>query len=559
MSQEITAFSTRHQAHCLQYLIPHIASTVAHSWGFFCQLLEPLHLSLIFRVRQSCSMKTSRVCCPPLRRCSCLLTYTAFYLRASTDNIKHNASVLLSHQGSDALPAYSLRHPDPALPASKNRYAAALYDSYNPEVLFGEVLLIPEWTQHTPTKEEIRLNGGVPPPPQPMLPTEFVIQLYNPDQQVIVKWKTGSWSSAPYWEFEMPQQSFRQPSTSTLDRIQSDPTASENTPKLGFKWKKDGKLSKDFVCSLSGKSTNPDGSKRKNREPDITIAMFRHFKELTIYEPNLSRVDMEDPKGLEVVLLLGAIVIREVYSSSIRESFNISDAHRSNPLPSAAATEQPPRRHRNHSYSKPSPTPPTQVSAPPRHSAENPRPPPTDPRSQWELDAETARLRKQVEHEQRERQRAEAAETKRVKRMLEEEDRARREKQKAIDRETERLKKIYGRGDTNHSHLSAAAAPAVTAHPPAPVRRPHSAAPATYIAHNLRPQQQQQQQLGSHFHPPGLYGSTTSIAYSPNTATNPPQRPIVPKKSSFWHLGGRRNDEAAAPSSRLTKQRSTIF
>ena len=158
--------------------------------------------------------------------------------------------------------------------------------------------MIPEWSKPNLTKEELRLAGGIPPPPQPILPTEFVIQLYNPDQQVHVKWNGGSWNSAPYWGFEMPQQTFRQPSASALDRVQSDPTASENTPKLEFRWKKDGKLSKDYVCTLSGRSSYPDGSKKKSKEPDITIGIFKSLKELTIYEPNLSRVDV----GLDNIL-----------------------------------------------------------------------------------------------------------------------------------------------------------------------------------------------------------------------------------------------------------------
>ena len=39
------------------------------------------------------------------------------------------------------------------------------------------------------------------------------------------------------------------------------------------------------------------------------------MRELTIYEPNLQRVEMEDPKGLEVVLLLSAVVIKDLYFS----------------------------------------------------------------------------------------------------------------------------------------------------------------------------------------------------------------------------------------------------
>ena len=416
-----------------------------------------------------------------------------------------------------------------------------MYDSHNPEILFGEVLLIPEWTQPTLNKEEVRLNGGVPPPPQPLLPTEFVIQLYNPDQQVIVRWHGGSWGSTPYWGFEMPQQSFRQPSTSALDRTQSDPTASENTPQLGFRWKKDGKLSKDYVCSLSGKSTNPDGSKRKNREPDITLALFKHFKEVTIYQPNLSRIEMEDPKGLEVVLLLGAVVIREVYNSSMRDTFNITDTiPNASVLPSSSAVDH------SHGSRKPS-TPTPQL--PPRQSSDS-RPPPTDPRSQWELDLETARLQKQVEQEERQRRRADAAETKRVKKMLEEEDRRRRERAKKIDRETERLKKLYGNEQRQslqqYPTLQAQGQP-VTAYPPTPVQRPHSTTSTPYIAHNLRPPQQQRPNLQV----PGPAAASHSGFYEDGEV---PPRPIVPKKSSFWHMG--KKDDSAT---RLTKQRSTVF
>lgn len=372
-------------------------------------------------------------------------------MRPSGDGVKHNATVLLSHHGSEATPEYSLRHPDPTLPGSKNRYALALYDSYNPEILFGEVLLVPEWTQKNPSEEEIRLNGGIPPPPLPVLPTEFVIQLYNPDQQVIVKLHAGSIISAAYWEFEMPQRSFRQPSNSTLDRTKSDPTASETTPKISFKWKKDGKLSKDYVCALSGKSTNPDGSKRKHREPDITVALFRQLREITIYEPNLYRVDMEDAKGLEVVLLLGAIVIREVFNSPLKDVFNIAD------IPKVDSNEGTSRNNSgnkrstgtsDHSVMAPAP----QISPNLQNSQQGPhtqspipsaRLPPTDPRTQWEIDAETARLKKQVEHEEQARRRAEHAETKRIKKMIEAEEREARRKQAEIDKETERLKKIY--------------------------------------------------------------------------------------------------------------------
>ena len=330
----------------------------------------------------------------------------------------------LAQYGSEAHPTYTLRHPDPSLPASRNRYAVALSDSYNPEVLYGEVLLIPEWTKPNPTAEELRLNDGIPPPPQPILPTDFTIQLYNPDQQVLVKHSAKSWSSSPYWEFEMPQRTFRLPSASAIDRTQSDPTASETTPKINFRWRRDGKLSKDLICSLSGKSTNPDGTKRKHKEPDIAISFFRHLRELTIYEPNLSRVEMEDPKGLEVVLLLSAAVLRDVYFAPINTAFNIAD------LPT-------PTRRRGSSNRTPDPNNPLASARP------TGRLPPTDPRSQWELDAETARLKKAEEKERAERQWREAEETKRVQAMLAAEEKEARRKAAEVEKETERLRKQF--------------------------------------------------------------------------------------------------------------------
>ncbi|KAI9877661.1 MAG: hypothetical protein M1830_003180 [Pleopsidium flavum] len=404
-----------------------------------------------------------------------------FYLKPSTEGVKHNSAIYLSQYGSEPQPAYFLRRPDPSLSASRNRYAVALYDSYNPEILFGEVLLVPKWTQPTISKEEIRLNGGVPPPPQPILPLAFTIQLYNPEQQVQVKQKPGSWGSAAYWEFEMPQQTFRQPSTSSLDRTQSDPAASETTPKITFKWKKDGKLSKDLVCSLSGKSTTVDGSKKKNKEPDITVALFKHLKEMTLYEPNLYRVEMEDPKGLEVVILLSAVVIREVFFGQTKEVFNITEPPRrnSNEAPSSGPQNSSPPAviaglYRPSSFqcplskqrlsvkpiagdpNRPPSSDPSQ-SASGRHNQlqstkpmTQPRPPLTDPRTQWEIDAETARLKKQVEHEEREHKRAEHAETKRIKKMLEAEEKEARRKQAEVDKETARLKKAYGLEQNAH-------------------------------------------------------------------------------------------------------------
>ena len=238
----------------------------------------------------------------------------------------------------------------------------------------------------------------------------------------------------------MPQQTFRQPSASALDRSQHDPAGSDVTPKITFKWRKDSKLSKDLACFLSGKSTNPDGSKKKNKEPDITIAIFKALKEVTLYEPNLQRVEIEDMKGLEVSLLLGAAVIRDVYFGNIKETFNIAGTAVTSPRIAPAAVGL------HHSASGALPISlPVSPGSPPR----DPRVPPTDPRSQWEIDAETARLKRLADEEERELKRKVQAEQKQIKKMLEAEDRERRRKQAEIEKETERLKRMYGKEDQN--------------------------------------------------------------------------------------------------------------
>ncbi|KAK5084865.1 hypothetical protein LTR70_007807 [Exophiala xenobiotica] len=355
-----------------------------------------------------------------------------FLLKSSKDKPKQNSIFLYSQYGSDFEPAYALKHLDPEQPASRNRYAVAIYDAHNPDVLFAEVLLIPDWTQPTLSQDEIRRNGGITPAPEPILPTEFAIQLYNPDQQIVVKHKPASFASAATWEFEMPTQSFRTPSHSHLDRSQSDPTISEFTPKLALKWKKDGRLSKDLGCYLSGRALNPDGSKNKHKEPDITIAILKSLKEVTIYEPNMARVEVEDLKGFEVALLLGAVVIRDVYFGSMKETFNIAGGRKTSTSSPTNAT----------------PLVATSAPHPIRRTTDplipEPRIPPTDPRSQWEIDQETERLRRQTALEERQRKQKEEVEQRQIKQMLEAEEKERRRRQAEVDAETERLRRVYG-------------------------------------------------------------------------------------------------------------------
>ena len=336
----------------------------------------------------------------------------------------------------------------------------------------------------------------------------------------------------------MPQQSFRQPSNSTLDRTQSDPTASETTTKIAFKWKKDGKLSKDYICALSGKSTNPDGSKRKNKEPDITVALFRQLREITIYEPNLYRVDMEDAKGLEVVLLLGAIVIREVFNSPLKDVFNIVD------VATKISNESSSRKNSRNKHSAGGPNPlmmPSKVqgSQNPQGSSQglplqtqlsSPRPPPTDPRTQWEIDAETARLKKQVEYEEHERRRTEHAESKRVKKMVEAEEREARRKQAEVDKETERLKKIYA------------------------AEQKYGSPPRSQSAVPWAPAQNKKPQASPNLYSQGPENRVGSGFFSGSLPKNEGIKRIKPKKSLF----GIRSFSDESPR-RLTKKPSTVW
>lgn len=364
-----------------------------------------------------------------------------FFTKPSSDN-PLSSTLFLRQNGSELQPEYTLRRPDPSLPASKNCYGIALYDSYNPEVLYAEVLVQPEWTQPTLSQAEIRAQNGVPPPPVPIVPNHFTIQLYNPDQQVIVRQIAGSWNSSAHWEFEMPQNSFRLPSASAIDRSQSDPAASDVTPKIAFKWKRDGKLTKDISCYLSGKST--DG--RKNREPDITVAMYKGGKDLTIYEPNMHRVDVEDVKGLEVVFLLSAAVIKDIFFNANREMFNInspatngaqSKRKNSGPVIATGRTSATPPVMSGATFSSPA----TQM--PPQNSFAS-QPIQSGSQTQWEIDAETARLKALVEAEEKERERNERLEQKRLKKMLEAEEKERKRRDAEVAKETERLRKQYG-------------------------------------------------------------------------------------------------------------------
>jgi hypothetical protein len=510
------------------------------------------------------------------------------------------------------------------------------------------VLAKPGWTHPTLSQEEIRKNGGVPPPPQPIYPTEFAIQLYNPDTQVIVKQQTSKWSSTISWEFSLPQVTFRMPSNSDLDRTQTDPGADANTPRVNFAWRKEGRLGKDMTCYMTGKSTDLTGKKaKKSKEPDIAVALFSGLREMSIMEPNLYRVEIEDYKGLEVALLLSAAVIRDLFFGDAREQFHINDAaarknsaglrarkgsspmegpHITPPVmtpqppppppysgPSQYPAEkvplqpaggaainaqvQPPSYTPSNLAAKRSSLPPLQTNSrpaqphqqrpqqfqqPQRPQAHQQRPQPQqqqsrpqqpqqsqqgprlDPRAQWEIDAETARLKAQVEAEDREQKRqAEAAKKARRTREAEEErqtlqfleqekkqkereEKERRRKQAEIDKETERLRKQFGDQSNllrpSHQNQSRHSAPLIQG-PWTTQRIPQQHRPAPVPAQPQGP-----------YLAPGSHRPTAShSSFFSNGLPKPQAQPKA--KKSFWGL----RTQSETNAEKLKKKKSSMF
>ncbi|KAI9158967.1 hypothetical protein HJFPF1_06972 [Paramyrothecium foliicola] len=371
-----------------------------------------------------------------------------YSFRQSSENPLHTI-LYFTHNGSNPSAEYLLKRPSPS--ASQNQYALGLMDAQYTSVIYGEVLLKPEWTQPTLSAAEIRAQNGNA-PAIPVMPEAFAVSLYNPDQVVAVKRNQGSWKSDS-WEFEIPEQTFKQPSASRIDRDSDEQQTPDLVPKVMFRWKRDGRLSRDMTCYLCGRSVNG----KKNKEPDITVALFRGGKNdstITIYEPNMARVDVEDRKGLEVVFLLSAEVIRDLYLNPKQDPFNTSGG-------ASAAGVRPSSRGRRRTNSRPGGSP-TGVpamsgalnsagpSSPPRTSPTGgPSAGPSagrDGRKQAEIEAETKRLQAMVAEEERQaRERRDQEEQQRIKQMLDQEEQeSRRRREAEIEAETERLRREYG-------------------------------------------------------------------------------------------------------------------
>ncbi|KIV99322.1 uncharacterized protein PV09_08982 [Verruconis gallopava] len=533
-----------------------------------------------------------------------------YYFKPSNDKHRpYDSTLLFTQFDSEPEPRYILRQLDPTSPQSKGCYAAALFDAYTPDVVFGEILVKPEWTQPTLSQDEIRKNGGVPPPPVPIIPKEVTVQLYAPDQQIIVDEQPGSWNNASTYHFSMPQQTFRLPSASSLDYSTNDPAAEATTPQINFVWKRDGR--KELKCFVTGKSTDKGKKKKGGKEPPIIVAIFEDFKDLTIYEPNLHRVEIEDYKGLEITLLLSATVIRDMWCGQKKDCFNTGAVPRKNSagggllnrkssmplLGLNASTANIASSSNSHllanglsSKGKTSP----QSIPPPSHPPGVPAP---DPRQQWEIDAETARLkrlydeeRKAEEARRRERERRDEEEARRIKKMLEQEEKERRKNQAAIDKESLRLMKLYGKQTGlapprpppqpqrqsyppwgNSSPVSPPYPPRPPHQPPPQSNNPYlqsnglgrppaPAASHSSFFHTTAPRPQQQPHMPprpqQHPHPASMSSTNLMSGAVPSrpprpVSVAPPE--LKPKKSSLWSF------LSGDPAPRLRTQKSTGF
>ncbi|KAK8144086.1 hypothetical protein G3M48_006317 [Beauveria asiatica] len=425
-----------------------------------------------------------------------------FRFQPSSNNPLHTL-LYFTHNGSEPAAEYLLKRP--AASDAKNQYALGLVDVHYASVIYGEVLIRPQWTQPSLSAAELRAQGGVS-TVVPLTPEVLPVSLYNPDQTIPLKLQRSSFKTDS-WEFEMPEQTFKPPSASQIDQDGAAAGIAELTPTVLFRWKRDSRLSKDMTCYMTGRCFGG----KKSKEPDITVAMYhasKHESTVVIYEPNMARVEVEDRKGLEVVLLLGAEVIRDLYLMPKQNPFNTSGApvpvgsaesrisstppppsSSSGPSPSSGGRGRPPAQLAYASGALGDSSPPPPPSGPrPGPSSSSSLPGGRDPQQQAAIDAETKRLQAMVAEEERasrERERRDQEEQRRIQAMLarEDEERRRRE-QAAIDEETDRLRKQYG----------------LPADTPALPPRPSSTGPSGESSY-FRPTQpsQQQQQHGRAF------------------------------------------------------------
>ncbi|CAK7264811.1 monovalent cation:H+ antiporter, CPA1 (nhx1) [Sporothrix epigloea] len=498
-----------------------------------------------------------------------------FIFRPIPDN-PSSAVVYYTRGGSEPAPEYVLVIADPvSKPACHGIYAAALTDPYNgSDVVYGEVVVTPEWQQPTLSAVELREHRergseAAGASPTPKTPSLFSIQLYNPDQAVTIRHLPSSWNRTESWEFEVPIETFRMPSASRLDRQQAAAAATAamplaTAPKNVFRWKRDSRLgNKDMTCYLVGQALGAQRSK----EPDITVALFKHGRDpaVTVYEPNLQRVDVQDRKGLDLVLLLSAQGIRDLYLSPRPDTFNMTGApagtgRRKNSRPvgttmsvvgqvshsgggNSSSTAAAGKQHMPHAASGV----PNEASAPPvsstgSHGTKNKIGVASSAPSSAAIDAETKRLQVMLEREEKERAKRVKEEERQIKKMLEAEEKERRLREAQVAKETERLRRTYGvDGQELPSAMLSPTGPPPSL-PLRPVPRPPQPPTSSYGPNHQHPSYQNHGQ-----------GRQTQR----HGQANAPPRPVSVGPSSWQH--GPSNESTPSTSGRPARKPGGFF
>ncbi|PWW77987.1 hypothetical protein C7212DRAFT_25807, partial [Tuber magnatum] len=278
----------------------------------------------------------------------------------------HITTLTFTANGSQPTASYTkTRAPD-----TDATYSITLHDAFVPDILYATVIATPEIVQ-----QQASSPGAPPPPAKVLLPKGFPLQLYNPDSTVIVT-HNHSTLRGNFWEFSLPKTSFLPPTASKLDAASAaHRNALSHLPRATFRWRKEGGvLSKSMLrCSLVSPANLGNGPKRAGgNEPDIPIATFEGLGDrkgtgdITIYQSNLKRVEVEDLKGLEVVLLLSAMAIGDMWFCPTNLMFNLTPASTSSPVTAAAAVASP-NSERRRTSSTPSIPPPVIVTPTTQH------------------------------------------------------------------------------------------------------------------------------------------------------------------------------------------------
>ncbi|KAF5659854.1 hypothetical protein FHETE_9244 [Fusarium heterosporum] len=443
-----------------------------------------------------------------------------YRFKTSSENPLNNI-LYFSHNGSDPAPEYLLKRPPPS--DADGQYAIGMFDSLNTSVIYAEVGVKPDWEAPTLSAAEIRAQNGRQPPKTPVTPESFAVSLYNPDQAIAVKQHPGSWGKTDIWEFELPERSFKLPSASQIDQ-ENRPSITELVPKVVFRWKRDGRLSKDMTCYMTGRSVGG----KKSKEPDITVAFFRakHDSILTIYEPNMARVEVEDRRGLEIALLMSAETIKDLYLNPSQDPFHLlgssNGRRRQNSRPAANSSTGPAMTGALNNNGSSSP-PRTQTPGQPSNS---------NAQREAEVEAETRRLQAMVAEEERkrlEREKQEEEESKRIQKMLETEEQERLKREAEVDKETERLRREYGLAGQEFE------SPTSPGHPSPPLPpRPHFASGELNVPSNSSNPPQRPNSVG-----PTPHGQPQPNFFAPPPSQAQPSQPGPSENGKKRHgLGG---------------------